>query len=236
MNCIVFETEVKETTLAPRSYRQTCRAALALDHVGERWTLLIARELLTGPRRFGELLDALPGIGPNLLSQRLRRLESDGLAERTRLAAPGDVSGWALTARGLELEPVLLALVRFGNRFAERRRRSHHSRAGWDVLAARALFQPAAARNLNCLFELRVGDEVFCFDVRDGDLTTWTGAPDPGRVADVVIEADPETWQRLTHAELSLAEAEEEGLARVQGDRRAARRLGRLFATAQPSR
>ncbi len=231
MKCKLLENEIKEQSLTPRRYRQTCRAALALDRVGERWTLLIVRELLTGPRRFGELLDALPGIGPNLLSQRLHRLEADGLAERTRLAASGDVSGWDLTPRGRELEPVLLALVRFGSGFSERRRRSHHSRAGWDVLAARALFRPEAARNLCCLYELRVGAEVFCFDVRDGELTTWSGASGPGRVADVVIETDPETWQRLTHAEMGFAEAEDEGLAHVQGDRRAARRLGRLFAT-----
>jgi DNA-binding HxlR family transcriptional regulator len=215
--------------LGRRSYRQTCHAARALDRVGERWTLLVVRELLTGPRRFGELLDALPGIGPNLLSQRLRRLEADGLVERI-----GDggraAAGWALTERGRELEPVLLALVRFGSSLPERRRRNDHSRAGWDVLAARALFRPEAAGDLRCLYELRVGDEVFCFDVRDGALTTWSGPPDPGRAADVVIETDPETWQRFTHAEEGLAEAERRGRATIHGDRRALRRLPRLFA------
>ena len=229
INLKLYDSLVKEVILTRRSYRQTCSAALALDRVGERWTLLIVRELLTGPRRFGELLDALPGIGPNLLSRRLRRLEADGLAERTRPAGR-DASGWALTERGCELEPVLLALVRFGRALPEPRRRTHHSRAGWDVLAARALFRPEAAGDLECLYEVRVGDETFCFEVHAGELTTWTGPPDPGRDADVVVETDPETWQRFTHGEMGLAEAEQEGRAAIRGDRRAARRMPRLFA------
>jgi putative sterol carrier protein len=107
-----------------------------------------------------------------------------------------------------------------------RRRRRHHSRAGWDVLAARALFEPDAARGADCLYELRVGDEVFCFQVEEGGLTTWTGA---GRQPDAVLTTDPETWQQLTHGERSLDSALEDDRLKLSGNRRAARRLGTLF-------
>jgi DNA-binding HxlR family transcriptional regulator len=210
-----------------RSYRQTCYAALALDRVGERWTLLVVRELLTGPRRFKDLQEALPGMGPNLLSARLQQLESDGLVERTQLPPPAGAAAWALTERGHELEPVLLGLVRFGRSLGLRRRRSHHSRAGWDVLAARALFAPERARAVDCLYEIRVGDEVFCFEVEDGELTTWTG---PARQPDAVLTTDPETWQQLTHGERSFDSALEDERLALTGDRRAALRLGSLFA------
>ena len=213
--------------MARRSYRQTCYAALALDRVGERWTLLLVRELLTGPRRFKDLQEALPGMGPNLLSARLQQLGADGLAERIQLPAPAGAAAWALTERGRELEPVLLGLVRFGRSLGLRRRRSHHSRAGWDVLAARALFEPEAARGTDCLYELRVGDEIFCFQVEDGELATWTG---PGRRPDVVLTTDPETWQQLSHGERSFDSALADARLELAGDRRAARRLGRLFA------
>ncbi|MBW2234329.1 MAG: transcriptional regulator [Deltaproteobacteria bacterium] len=209
-----------------RSYRQTCYAAQALDRVGERWTLLVVRELLTGPRRFKDLQDALPGMGPNLLSARLQQLESDGLVERTQLPPPAGAAAWALTEFGHELEPVLLGLVRFGRSLGLRRRRSHHSRAGWDVLAARALFEPDTARGADCLYELRVGDEVFCFQVEEGELTTWTG---PGRQPDAVLTTDPETWQQLTHGERSFDSALEDDRLKLSGNRRAARRLGTLF-------
>ncbi len=213
--------------MSRRSYRQTCYAALALDRVGERWTLLVVRELLTGPRRFKDLQEALPGMGPNLLSARLQQLESDGLVERTQLPPPAGAAAWALTELGHELEPVLLGLVRFGRNLGLRRRRSHHSRAGWDVLAARALFEPDAARGADCLYELRIGDEVFCFQVEDGELATWTGA---ARQPDVVLTTDPETWQQLTHGEQSLDTALEHQRLKLTGNRRAARRLGPLFA------
>jgi DNA-binding HxlR family transcriptional regulator len=215
--------------MSRRSYGQTCYAALALDRVGERWTLRLVRELLTGPRRFKDLLEALPGMGPNLLSARLRQLEDDGLAERLQLPAPAGAAAWGLTGRGRDLEPVLLGLVRFGRGLGLRRRRSHYSRAGWDVLAARALFEPGAAGAADCLYEIRVGAEIFCFEFEDGRLTTWTGpAPRP----DVVLTTDPETWQQLSHGERSFDAALADASLELQGSRRAARRLGRLFGQA----
>lgn len=90
-----------------RSYRQYCGIARALDVVGERWTLLVIRELMTGPKRFKDLLDGLPGIGTNLLTARLKQLEEDGLLRRTILPPPAKVPAYELTPLGQRLEPVL---------------------------------------------------------------------------------------------------------------------------------
>src|SRR5690606_41307941 len=102
--------------MAARSYRQFCALAFALDVVGERWTLLIVRELLAGPRRFTDLLDGLPGISPNLLSERLKRLEQQGLLVRRALPPPAASAVYDLTEYGHGLDPALLALGRWGSR------------------------------------------------------------------------------------------------------------------------
>src|SRR5262249_46992187 len=100
-----------------RSYRQYCGIARALDVVGERWTLLLVRELLTGPKRFTDLLAALRGIGANLLTTRLKELEGAGLVRRTALPPPVAIMVYELTDAGTELEPALLALAHWGARY-----------------------------------------------------------------------------------------------------------------------
>ena len=97
-----------------RSYGQWCGIARALDIVGERWSLLIVRNLLVGPKRYRDLLDGLPGIGTNLLARRLRDLEGYGVVERAKLPAPASATVYQLTRKGLELEPVVLALGSWG--------------------------------------------------------------------------------------------------------------------------
>ncbi|MCA9567916.1 MAG: helix-turn-helix transcriptional regulator, partial [Myxococcales bacterium] len=100
-----------------RSYKQYCGVAQALDLVGQRWTLLLVRDLLPGPRRYSDLLDALPGITTNLLADRLRELVSAGLIEKRTLPAPAGSAVYALTPRGQALEDVILALGRFGEQY-----------------------------------------------------------------------------------------------------------------------
>jgi len=99
--------------VAGRSYRQFCAIASALDTIGERWTLLIIRELLTGPKRYSDLLDGLPGIPTDMLAARLRRLEDEGLVEREVLPPPAASKVYVLTGSGLSLEPVIAALARW---------------------------------------------------------------------------------------------------------------------------
>jgi len=100
-----------------RCYHQFCGVAKALDRVGERWTLLIVRDLLLGGRRFSDLLAAMPGLTPNLLSRRLKQMQESGIIERQRLPAPHGTTLYALTEIGRELEAVVLALGRFGSRW-----------------------------------------------------------------------------------------------------------------------
>src|ERR671923_662341 len=100
-----------------RSYDQWCAVARALDIVGERWTMLIVRDLLVGPKRYTDLLAGLPGIGTNLLAQRLRELEDRGLVERSALPPPAGATVYRLTETGAALEPVVHALGRWGFQF-----------------------------------------------------------------------------------------------------------------------
>lgn len=100
--------------MSTRRYSQLCGVARSLDLIGERWTLLLIRELLLGPKRFGALAGALPGIGPNLLSERLRRLTDTGIVERVELPPPSAVSAYALTERGEGLREPVEALAVWG--------------------------------------------------------------------------------------------------------------------------
>src|SRR4051794_37700309 len=126
---------------ARRSYRQHCGVARALDAVGERWTLLLVRDLLLAPRRYGDLLAGLPGLTTNLLAKRLRELEAGGLVEKRDLPAPSSGVVYALTASGRELEPVVMALGAWGWRFMARSHRGDALDIGWAMLALKRRFR-----------------------------------------------------------------------------------------------
>jgi DNA-binding HxlR family transcriptional regulator len=122
-----------------KSYRQFCGLARTLDHVGDRWTLLIVRELLLGSASFGELLQRLPGIATNLLSRRLRDLEADGLVVRSSHAQRSKAVSYALSERGRTLEPAVVALIRCGSIWMSSGPGDDHVDARWAPLALRAL-------------------------------------------------------------------------------------------------
>ena len=134
------------STMAKRSYRQNCALAQAVDVVGERWTLLLIRDLLVAPRRFKDLAASLNGIGTNLLAARLKELESAGIIERRR----GDdgTRTYALTPSGVALEPAILAFVRWGLTHGPQNQPDYHHHDDWDLLALKALFQPHRADDL----------------------------------------------------------------------------------------
>src|SRR5437763_9024057 len=134
--------------MAGRSYGQFCAIASALDIVGERWTLLIVRELLTGPKRYSDLLDGLPGIPTDMLAARLRRLEDEGLVERQVLPRPAASKVYALTAAGLSLEPVIGALARWGMGRLPSKQHGEF-RVHWLKVGLRSLFVPSAAKRLD---------------------------------------------------------------------------------------
>jgi len=122
-----------------RRYQQHCGVARALDVVGERWTLLIVRNLLLGPRRYGTLLEELPGLTTNLLAQRLHELSGHGLAEQVETR---DATLWSLTVAGRQLEPVIMELGRFGGRYMDKPRRGDRLDLGWALLSLKRRYVP----------------------------------------------------------------------------------------------
>ena len=134
--------------MSKRSYNQYCAVARALDIVGERWTLLVVRELLTGPKRFKDLLEGLPGIGTNLLAARLKDLEGYGVVHRTTLPPPAGSKVYELTELGSSLELVVAALGRWGLEFLGAPDQEDDVRPVWAVVAVRSAVKQEAARGL----------------------------------------------------------------------------------------
>lgn len=186
------------------SYRQYCGIARALDLVGDRWTLLIVRELLAGGSRYRELQAGLPGIATNLLASRLRRLESDGLVTR-------EGNEYVLTARGTELRPVLRELVRWAEPLMVDGPQGDHFDGGWLVVALEALLRPSAGGRVN----LRSGGADLHV-VADASGTTIGR----GRVvgADASVEADGHAVLGVATGRLSLRDGIERGVVAVDGD------------------
>jgi DNA-binding HxlR family transcriptional regulator/putative sterol carrier protein len=213
--------------MARRTYNQYCATAHTLDLVGERWTLLIVRELLTGPKRFRDLLDSLAGIGTGLLTARLKFLEGEGLVQRVTLPPPAGTPAYALTEAGAELGPAVLALSRWGMKWAlGERREDEHFRPGWAVLGMQAIFDPDAAREAEAVFEFRVGGDVFHARIDHGRIETLHGA---AQRPDAVIETEPDTFLELAAGRLRVTDATRAGSVSLSGDRKALRGLRDMF-------
>jgi DNA-binding HxlR family transcriptional regulator len=218
--------------LAKRSYGQLCAVARALDVLGERWTLLVVRELLFGPRRFGELLEVLPGIGPNLLSMRLKALGEGGVAKRVALPRAGGV-GYELTDAGRALDDVLLALARW--ELVERPRPPTgvigDASPRWSILALRARFRGGAGTGAGEAgqgesYQLEVEDESFVLRA-DGALSATAGR-DPA--AAVVLRTDAGTLARLALGAVGLETAVADGQVELRGSPFAVTRMARHLA------
>jgi DNA-binding HxlR family transcriptional regulator len=208
-----------------RTYGDRCGVARALDLVGERWALLVVRELLLGPKRFTDLRLGLPHVSPDILAQRLRELEDAGIVRRGKLPPPAGSRIYELTARGQELEPVVLALGRFGSvaPFPP-----GDAQIGVDalVIALKSLFDPGAANGLNATYELRLGEQRFGVGVADGAIDVGRGTAD---APDAILETDPATLATVLWHGRKLDEALRAGEVRVEGNRRAVARFVRLF-------
>lgn len=157
-----------------RCYRQYCGLAKALDVLGERWTLLIARDLMLGPRRYGDILKGLEGLTTNLLAERLKDMEASGLIERDKPPPPSRGFVYALTRAGRELEPVLLALGKWGFRFMEKPSPGDKRNLAWGLFALKRRYR-GVTRAVTA--ELRAGDRVFQYrldadyaDLREGPV------------------------------------------------------------------
>lgn len=198
-----------------RSYKQLCGLAAALDVIGERWTLLLVRDLGFGSRRYGELLEGLPGIGEGLLAQRLRHLEAEGIARRTFSSGAGAVV-YELTDDGRELWEALKPLTAWGIRRVAPLESSADVRADWLTVAIRSRMNPEATVGTHEQYEMRVDDEPFTISADDGQVTVARGAcADPA----VRISLDIETLLELGLGVLRVRDAREVGRTKVEGDR-----------------
>lgn len=200
-----------------RSYADPCGIARALDVIGERWALLIVRELLFGPKRFTDLRGGLPDASPNVLSQRLRELEGSGVVRRSA----GGAATYELTEWGQDLHPILRSLGVWGARSAHR----PAGALGPDALmvALEATFQPDRAGDGAARITIELGAASFTAQLGSGALSIHRGAaPSP----DAVISTDAASLRAVVFGDQRL----EESAVEISGDRRVARRLLRCFA------
>ena len=214
-----------------RTYGDPCGIARALDLVGERWALLVVRELLLGPKRFTDLRSGLPNLGPDVLSQRLRGLESAGIVRRRTLPPPAASRVYELTDWGRELEPVVLALGRWGSRAPFP---PGDGQLGIDalVLALRTLFDPQAADGMRASYELRLGEQRFHARVAGGRLELARASAEP---PDAIIETDPATLAAVLWHGRGLAGAARAGAIRIDGNRAVVERFLELFPPPEPA-
>jgi DNA-binding HxlR family transcriptional regulator len=174
-----------------RGYRQYCGIAKALDVVGERWTLLILRDLLLGPRRFSDLHAGLPGITPNLLSARLRALTKLGAIARRPQPPPAGGQAYELTEGGRELEPALLALGRWGWRFMAKPARGDRISLGWALIALKRRFRGCPAP---LTIELGTPDRVYQYRLSGGYPDVREGTP---WIADLAVAGRLDAFRAL---------------------------------------
>lgn len=214
-----------------RSYGEACRFAYALDVVGERWALLVVRELLLGPKRFTDLRAGLPHASSNILSERLRDLEHGGVIQRRKLPPPAASTVYELTEWGRELEPVVTKLGAWGARSPIP---PDSQEIGPDsiVLALRSLFDAEGAGDLSATYELRIGEGRFRVEIAAGELELGRGAAeDP---AAKIALADAPTLAAILAGRLPLDEALAAGAAQIEGSKQAAKRFLRLFPMPEP--
>jgi DNA-binding HxlR family transcriptional regulator len=212
------------------SYDDGCAVAHALDLVGERWALLVVRELLLGPKRFTDLRGGVPGTSANVLAQRLRDLEEVGVVRRRTLGPPSGANVYELTEWGLGLEPVLQALGRWG---IQSPAMPHGASVTTDtmILALRAMFDADAARRAELTLELRFGTDRFCAGTAGGELRLERGS---AKNPDAVVSTDANTLAQIVFYGRSLNEAIAAGDVRVEGDRRSLERFLALFPSLVP--
>jgi DNA-binding HxlR family transcriptional regulator len=214
-----------------RSYGEACRFAYALDVVGERWALLVVRELLLGPKRFTDLRAGLPHASSNILSERLRDLEQGGVIQRRKLPRPAASTVYELTEWGRELEPVVTKLGAWGARSPIP---PDSQEIGPDsiVLALRSLFDAEAAGETDATYELRIGEDRFRVEIVDGELELSRGAAEGPTVA--IATADAGTLAAIFASQLPLDDAVAGGAAEIKGSKQAAKRFLRLFPMPEP--
>ncbi|MGH2805649.1 MAG: winged helix-turn-helix transcriptional regulator [Actinomycetota bacterium] len=213
--------------MSEHRYHQYCALAKALDAVGNRWTLLIIRELGPGPRRFTDLVDALPGISRKLLTERLRDLERDSIITRRELPPPAARQVYELTQDGCELATAMAPLIAWGARLLGDRQPEEFISPRGTAVAMVGLADRDAAKGVSETYQYFVGTQAFYFVVDDGSIELHDGrAEDPA----VVVTTDKDTWADIAAGKTKASSATAAGALSVVGDRPAVKRLGKVFS------
>ncbi|WP_344260892.1 winged helix-turn-helix transcriptional regulator [Actinomadura napierensis] len=204
--------------MARRTYDQFCGLARALDIVGERWTLLIVRELMSGPKRYSDLAAALDGIGTSLLASRVKQLEADGVIARRRLPPPIASTVYELTATGTDLARAIMPLALWGARHytGEGRGPADVYRAEWTLTPLVHLLPPDALRDVEAVYEFHVDDSTAHLRIQDGQAHIAPGVAD-GQ-ADVTIRSDSSALAAIAAGRLDITEALEAGQIEADGE------------------
>ena len=208
-----------------RTYGDPCAAARALELIGERWALMIVRELLFGPKRFSDLQSGLPNASPTVLTQRLRDLEGAGVIQRRKLGPPTRARVYELTEWGHRLEPILVHLGRWGRRTPIRQTAMT---LGTDslMLALQSHLEPARLDGLDATFRVDLGEDIFSIHIADGDVTIQRGEPARWGAA---IRTDTASFKALVIEGCSASELGDR--LEVTGDRKPLRRLLNALTT-----
>jgi DNA-binding HxlR family transcriptional regulator len=202
-----------------RGYDDACGTAHALELIGERWALLVLRELMLGSRRFSELRADLPGISANVLTQRLNDLEQRGLVVKKRLPPPASVQVYEATAWGLEAEPIVQALGRWAARSP--RHDPTLPISGVSILLSfRTMFDPLRAKDMKATIAFRFGEDRYYVEIGDGKLVARRGEPD---AADLIVTAEPTMLAAVVYGKQPL------DLVGIEGDRGLFQRFVDLF-------
>ena len=209
-----------------RRYDDACGTALGMELVGERWSLLIVRELLLGPRRFGELRAGLPAISANILTQRLESLEAAGIVARRKLPPPASVQVYELTPWGAECEPIVLGIGRWALRSPAHDPTLNFSPVAL-MLSLKMLVVPERLGDLRAAIGFRFGAETYVAQVADGKITVARG--DLAGM-DAVFDAAPNALLRIFYGKRPVEELEASGALRLSGDRVRAIRFAGLFS------
>ena len=213
-----------------KRYDQYCPVCHALGLVGERWALLVVRELLRGPKRYTDLAEGLPGIGTNILAARLRELEEGGIVRKRKLPPPAASTVYELTEYGAELEQPLYALARWGARTLGPPGKGDDLYPDWGLNAFAALLDPEAARGITETYVLRIGNDVFTVKLLDGLLHVDAGAAE-GPDLDAALAT--ETFYALASGDLSPRAALAEGRVQLAAGKPATlERFFRVFSFA----
>jgi DNA-binding HxlR family transcriptional regulator len=208
-----------------RRYDDACGTAHALDLIGERWALLVMRELMLGPKRFGDLRGDLPGISANVLTQRLEGLESAGLLVRRKLPPPASAQVYELTPWGYEAEPIVQSLGKWAARSPAHDPTLPIS-ATSIMLSFRTMFDPGRARDFRARIGFRLGAEHFLAKVENGRFENGRAETEG---ADVVFTGTPTGVAAFVYGGQPIEVLEQAGMLRVEGDRAIADRFATLF-------